>query len=460
MSRQEQVENILPTPPIEVSSQDALDSPYFAKGDWPSENWWEIFGSEELNSLIVNVLKQNPTLQQAQARIEQAKQNAIIVGAKLYPLVYFNASDNWEYLSKNGLYRALNPDIGLANSQIDFGLSFSYEFDFWGKYRNLYRAALGKEQAAIAELAQAELITTTSLAQSFFALKTNLVRKELLENLYQVRKNYFDLQTLLLKNSLLSKLPPLLSEERVFEAEQKIYKIDEEIALEKHLVNILAGLGPDEFLELSPDLPFLPEELALPSSISSELLVRRPDLMAEVWRIDAIAKEVGAAKAEYWPNINIAVTPGFQSGSWSDIFSWASKTIGVLPGLSLPIYTAGAIGANVGVKKALFDEAVYRYNDLILKSFAEVADMLAVGKSVYAQKEKQTEIVQNATERYELTLLREQKGLDSAFQVYSYLEELIAKQLDDVQLLYSQYLVAVKLTKALGGGYVSCKETP
>ncbi len=453
MSREEQIKNILSAPSLETSLAAATDD-VFETSDWPEANWWELYGSNELNDLIRQALAKNPTIEAVRSRIEFAKENTIIAGSTLYPIIYFDASDQWQYLSQNGLYRALNPHIALNNQQIDFSLSFSFELDFWGKYRNLYRAALGREKAAEAETAQAELIAAAALAQSYFALKTNLVRKELYEELYEVRKNYFDLQTSLVEHSLDSILPPLLSEEAVFQAKQWIFGIEEEIAVDQHIVNILAGKGPGEPLELNEPLPLLPERLALPESISSGLLSRRPDLLAQIWRVDALAREVGAARAEFWPDVNVLGLLGYQSGSWSKLFEWASKTIGATPGLSLPVYTAGAISANAGAKLALYNEAVYQYNDLILKSFQEVADLLAIGRSVYKQKEQQDKIVRNAASRYEVTLLRQRNGLDDDLAVYRFLEEKIQKQLEDVELLYAQYLVSVRLVKALGGGYL------
>ena len=453
MSREEQVENILSTPTLSTSEKESFDGPYFAKGNWPEKNWWTQYGSNELNSLIEKALVQNPSIQAVEQRIEYAKSQAVIARAKLLPLVYFDASDQWQYLSENGLYRALNPKIPLSNSQIDFSLSFFYEFDFWSKYRNLYRAALSKKRAEIAETAQVALITSTGLAQAYFALRTNLLRKKIYEQIYEVRKNYFDLQTKMLNNSLYSKLVPLLSEEALFQAQQWVYNIEQEIAVNQHIVNILAGQGPDEPLSLDEPIAPLPARLAVPSEISLELLSRRPDLMAQIWRLDALAYEVGSAKADFWPNVNITGIAGFQAGSWSKLFEWISKTIGALPGLSLPVYTAGAIGANVDAKKALFDQAVYQYNELILQSFNQVADLLAIGRAVYGEKEKQIQIVDNAKARYGLTLLRQQNGIDSALTSYQFLEELLQKKLEDVQLLYQQYLVSISLTKALGGGY-------
>lgn len=453
MSKEEQLEKLLPVPSLEASLEEAASSSTFAKGPWPEKAWWTQYGSFELNRLIERGLEKNPSIQAVQERISFAKNEAVIARSQYMPLLYFDASDQWQYLSKNGLYRALNPDLKLSNQQIDFSLSFSYEFDFWGKYHNLYYAALGREQAAIAETEQAKLIVSTGLAQAFFALKTTIAKKSLYESLYEIRRSYFLLQDEMTRSGLYSQLVPLLSEEDLFQAKQWLYQIEQEIALNKHLVNILAGLGPDAPLLLEEPLPELPEALALPQEISADLLSRRPDLMAQIWRVEALAHEVGAAKADFFPNVNLLGLLGFQSNSWASLFEWASKTISALPGLSLPVYTAGAIGANVDAQKALFFEAVYQYNDLILKSFQQVADLIAIGRSVYGERGKQKQIVENASKRYALTLDRQRSGLDSALASYRFAEAEILKKIEDLQLLYQQYVVSVSLIRALGGGY-------
>lgn len=444
---------MLPPPCVGTSVAQALAEPPFEPGFWPERGWWREYGSPELNYLIDQALQCNPTVQAVRQRICYAQSEAVIAHSKLCPLITFDASDQYNYLSQNGLYRALNPTIPLSNQLIQFGLSFFYEFDFWGKYRNLYYAALGEQRAAIAETAQAELITSAALAQAYFALMTNLTRRTLYAELYEIRKNYFDLQREMQRNALYSALTPLLSEEAIFEAQQWLYEIDQEIAVGKHLVNVLAGRGPDAPLALNEPLAPLPRALSIPTDISLQLLARRPDLMAQVWRVDALAHEVGAAKADFWPDINIAALIGLQAGSWSKIFELASGTVGALPALSLPLYTAGAIGANVCAQKALFNEAVFQYNELILMSFQQVTDLLAIGRAVYGEKEEQARIVANATSRYELTRLRQQRGIDNILTAYQYLEELIEEQLEEVQLLYQQYVVSIALTRALGGGY-------
>ncbi len=447
MSDREKQENVLETPCIETAG--------FMQGEWPSKDWWEVFDSPQLSALVVTALANNPSIQGVEKRLDAAKEVSKIARARLFPLVFFDVEETSEFLSKNGLYKAFNPSLPIHADLLDITLNFSYEFDFWGKNRNLFRASLNKARAEAAEAAQVALIATTALAQGYFALKANLIKHGLIVRLVDVRRKTFQLQALLEKSALNSQLEPLLSQERVFDAEKQLSSIEEEIAVGQHLVNILAGLGPDSPLEIDEDMPLLPPSIAVPHDISANLLARRPDLMAEIWRVEALADEVGAAKADFYPNINLGAFFGFESVILSKIFNADSQNGGFTPALNLPIFTAGAIRANVKAKKAAFDEAVYAYNQLLLQSASEVADFLSFARDVYEKKRLQEEIVENAQIRFDLTLLRSFAGLDSFIEKYAFEEVLIQKKLEDVDLLYSQYLALIKLTKSLGGGYGS-----
>ncbi len=456
MTQDEQRQNILFPPCLETSISKSLETDYFSVGNWPEEKWWKIFDTEQLDAFVAKALKGNPSLQAIEQRIELAKQTATVTGGLLFPLISFDAKETWELLSKNGVFRALNPKLPLNVNVIDLTLSSTYEFDFWGKNRNLFNAAMGRMKAEEAEAVQVELIITTSIAQTYFALKTNLLKEQLYLELVAVRKEIFQLESLLREKALFSALPPLLSEENVWEIEQQLLAIQEEIATYKHLLNILMGSGPDEHLEIDHSLPPLPSALTLPENLSIDLLSRRPDLMAQIWRVEALAHEVGAAKADFYPNISLTSFAGLQSAlSFPYLFDSGSKTFGLQPAIHLPIFTAGAIRANIRAKKASFDDAVYTYNNLLLQSAQEVADLLVLIQMIFTQKDKQDSIVQNAEERYQLTLLRQRSGLDNQLENYAFKEALIEKKLTDVELVYGQYLAAIKLIKALGGGYQS-----
>ena len=177
--------------------------------------------------------------------------------------------------------------------------------------------------------------------------------------------------------------------------------------------------------------------------------------MAQIWRVEAFGKDVAIAKADFYPNVNLVGLAGLESVAYSLLFRQASSTAALKPAIHLPIFTAGAIRANVRAKKAAFDEAVFQYNQQILQSTKEVADVIVYAKSVYQQKALQEKIVKEAADLYSLIELRYSKGLDDILSVYASRIQLIEKELEDINLLYNQYVASIKLIKSLGGGYTS-----
>ncbi len=453
MPKYQQTESLSPPISLESSLEDSLNTDFFALGDWPQANWWEMFESDQLNDLIDNALAYNPSLKEAESRIEAAWQIALIARSALFPWIFFKITDDLQHLSKNGLYRAFNPKLPLNANLVDINFTLNFDFDFWGKYHRLFYAALGRKKAQEAETAEVALVITTTLTRAFFALKTNLIKKELYKELYAVFYYTLDYQNQLKKSALLSALPPLFTQENVFETQKILEELDAEIAANKHLINVLAGFGPDTPLDIDESLAPLPEAISLPCDLSTGLLARRPDLMAQIWRAKALAHEVGAAVADFYPDINLTSFIGLESLLFKHLFHKNSIAAGYKPALNLPIFTAGEILANVNTKKAEFDAAIFEYNQRLLSSTQEVADALSIGKSVFLQKQNQQSILESAENRYNLTLLRKQSGLDNIFDNYLILQELISKKLEDVDLTYMQYVVTVQLIEALGGGF-------
>ncbi len=457
MPEREQRQNLLAPPCLESTLNEGLSSGFFEPGSWPDERWWIAFDSPELSGLIERALASNPSLQEAEARIRFAVSETGVAYARLYPWISFEAEDDYEYLSKNGLYRALNPRIPLSANLIDLTLSLTYEFDFWGKNRNRVAAALGRASASRAEAAQSALVVSTSLAAAYFTLKADLVKRDLLMQLASVTKSRLQLNQSLERSALNSRFAPLLSSEGHLESEKALQDVQRDIEIVVHQIQILMGLSPDCPLALNMEdrLRELSRPLALPCDLSIDLLARRPDLMAEIWQAKALAFEVGAAIADFFPDVNLTAFVGLESVFFSRLFKGSSITAGVDPALHLPIFTAGAIRSNVMAKKAAFQAAVFAYNNLLLKSAAEVADLVSTGRAVFQKKIEQERIVADASESYALTLLRTRKGLASGFEGYDYEEALIIQELADLDLLLSQYLISIQLIRALGGGYVA-----
>lgn len=436
---------------LEKSMENSVHHTTVQIGELPKEKWWEDFQEPSLSLLIEQALLENPSLEAIRARIHAAQYQARIRRSKLMPTLFFDADDNWRYLSEHGFTHLLNEALPLKGYEVNLSLAFSYELDFFSKYRNLFRSSLGELRAEEAELAQSKLILSSSLAQSCFALWIDEQKKTLYENLYQVRSQVLSLQNTLSQNALSSKLSPLFLEENLQAAGQLLQEIEGEIAHKRHLINMLRGKGPDEELPLFTHCK-LPT-ISLPQTLSLDLLSRRPDIAAQLWRVEALACQVSAARADFFPNINLSAFAGLVSIAFSNLLSFGSKTTGAEPAISLPLFTGGAIRAQAKKQYALFQEAVQSYNDLVLRAAQEVTDVLTYLQVAQINNNLQIQSVQNAKERLSLTSLRKQEGLDSAFTLLALQEECIWQELKALSLRYDTYAFTVRLIQSIGGGY-------
>ena len=447
--------SLLSPPSLESTTQRNLESGYFTCGDWPQDRWWEIFSSPQLNELMQEALVANPSIQAIQQKVEIANQSAILARSKLFPWVSLDFVYTWEYLSKNGLYKAFNPKLPLNANLYDLDLTLNYELDLWGKNKEMFQAAIGRQLAEEAEKAQVNLMITTAVAQAFVTVKINQQRKNFISQLVGIRKDIYDLQNLLHAKALLSKLLVYSSEENYYDALKMLTGVEEELAISKHLLNILVGRGPDAPLDIGEE-PLPPIDIiSIPSNLSLDLLARRPDLMAQIWRVEAWAHEINAAKTEYYPDVNLKAFLGFESINADTLLRTSSGTAGIIPAIHLPLFTAGAIQANIDAKRAHFNEAVFEYNQILLLSAQEVVDRLVSVESLFKQKRDQDLLMKKIEARYSLTRLLYEKGLDDLVTVDYLKEELIRQELESVNLTYAQNISMLRLIKALGGGYQS-----
>lgn len=454
-SQKEQAQFLIDPPSVDLTVQKSLQSEYFALGDWPKEDWWNLFDSPQLNALMDEALANNPSIQAFQQKVEVANQLALVARSKLFPWISFDGAYDWEYLSKNGLLRALNPKIPLYAKIYDLKLNLNYEVDIWGKNKEIYLAALGNDLSQEAESAQVVLLVTTSVAQAYVAMKEYQKQKDLITQLIAVQKDIYELQNFLHEKALADKLIALAAEENYFETEKLQWVVEQQLEINKHQLNVLVGRSPDAPLYLGEEpLPSICS-LSIPCDITLDLLARRPDLMAKIWSAKALAHQVKAAITEYYPDVNITAFLGLESVTGRLLFKPSSFTYGFKPSVHLPIFTAGEIQANINTHAALFYETIFEYNQLLLSSAREVSDNLETALSFFRQISEQTRLMQRLKERVELTTLLYEKGLGDKLSTYYVKEEFVREELEDLNLTYNLYTAMIQLIRSLGGGYQS-----
>lgn len=450
---------LMPAPCLEYSTQEALEDSNFYAGDFPEGDWWEMFEDEQLAELIEEALSENPTMQMACARVEAAEAGAKLKRSFLFPTIGFNADVDWQYFSKNDFFRAFTPLIPGNITEYEIDLDFSYEIDFWGRNRNHFEAALGIARAMEAERQNVALMLSTSVAVSYFKLQANMQRLDVLKEERAVLTKLFLLTEKRQENALDNSMQRLGSEEQLFVINKNILLVKQKIALVKNMLNALIGRGPDVCIEVEPIGEFSEFSFPLPCHISSNLLVRRPDLMSFIWRVQSGAHLVGAAKAEFYPRVDLYALAGLDSIIVNKLFGWQSRTGVLKPAVHLPIFTAGRLKANLREKQAEFEEMIYAYNEAVLRAVKEVSDEVISLQMASEKVGVEERLVANRLQNRKLEALRYKNAVANKLDLLSAQDALLQQQFSKIKFEYQRVIATVKLVKALGGGYCT-EEVP
>src|SRR5258708_4650729 len=227
------------------------------------------------------------------------------------------------------------------------------------------------------------------------------------------------------------------------------------VELDRHQLGALLGAGPDVALGIEPALRPYSDALVLPANLPADLIARRPDLAAQRFRAEAAAAQIGVAKADFLPNVNLAAFAGLGATSLNGLhlLGAGSGVAGVGPAVHLPIFDAGALRANLRGRYGDYDAAVEQYNQTLIDALTQVADQVASMRAVQQQLADQANALAAAQDAYRLTLDRYRAGLTSYLDLLVNEERLLAERVNRGRLQGRSLALAVGTIRALGGGY-------
>ncbi|HEY0342135.1 MAG TPA: efflux transporter outer membrane subunit, partial [Steroidobacteraceae bacterium] len=338
--------------------------------------WWEIFNDERLNALENQVTVSNQNLKAAFARLQQARAQTSIERSYLFPTLTADARATRGRSSVNSpTYTASKPTTGN-----DFALNadVSYEFDVWGRIRNLVAAARASEQASAADLATLDLSTHAELATDYFTLRSQDTQQELLDRTASdysgalaLTQNLFNGGAAALSD--LDQAKAQLQTALTQAADNRLRRAQTE-----HAIAVLLGESPSTFhLEAMPlKLEAVPPPID--PGLPSALLERRPDVAAAERRVAAANAQIGVARAAYFPVFTLAsALAGVESTQISNLLSASSRTWSVGPQGVLTVFDAGLHRAQSAQAQAAYDEQVADYKNAVLAAYQGVEDNIA-----------------------------------------------------------------------------------
>jgi NodT family efflux transporter outer membrane factor (OMF) lipoprotein len=413
--------------------------------------WWHQFHDTQLNQYVTQALTDSPTLQVAKSRIDSARHMADESQANLWPTLDAYGDVTRERISQNTIYP---PGYG-GNSYTEsyFGLTFQYEFDFWGKNRQALAARISEAKAAAADYAEARLVLTAAVISQYFELQYNQAALKLGEALYHQRQEIYNIVNVRASRGVASDIPLSQVKNDKDLAQVNVTVLAERVKISQHKLAALIGKNPFTARITVQPFHYNKHLLTLPPVLRANLLGHRPDVMAARWRIEVAAHNVNAAKARFYPNINLIGILSLQSYIPSLAFNSASRDNSIGAAIDLPLFDAGKRRANLATQFDEYDIAREQYNQAILNGLREVADEAATLHSLSAQVTQQQQALAATEQVYHLTNSRYAHGITEYLNVLQQKVALLQVQNQQLQTQSYHQRVAVQLYKALGGQY-------
>jgi NodT family efflux transporter outer membrane factor (OMF) lipoprotein len=442
----------------------ALDIPgaYKAAGRFdsngqPKLDWWRGFGSSELTSLMEEAQRVNLDIAAAVARFKQADALARQTGAALLPSLSGNGQET--YSRTSGASASGLTNGGRETVNYSASLSASYQLDFWGQNRDALQAA---EETATADRFDRDVVALTTLASvanAYFQVlasqdrirtaERNIASATRVLDAIKARKNAgtgTDLdvaqQESVLGNQKVQ-VPPLRQT-----LDQNINALALLVSRPRESIRVIGGsLDQLSSPRVTPGLP-------------SELLTQRPDIRRQEAQLASATANVGSARAQFFPSIQLTGQGGYQSSALVSLFQPHAAFFSLVGSLTQPIFDGGKILGNFENAKARQDELLQTYRKTVVSAFTDVDNALYSIKQTTIKLRLQREVVASSRRAFELSEQQLRAGTADIVTVLNTQTTLFQAEDALWQAQLARLLAIVSLYQALGGGWEPRMERP
>ena len=428
-----------PAPPEQQQAQSTVQS----LGD---EKWWEVFQDPALQGLIRTALKNNYDVRIAATRVLEAQAQLRITHANQLPT-----------LSAGGtIYSQQNPVIGPIPSyeltQGNLTAAASWNPDFWGQYRRATESARATLLAN--EWAQKAVISTlvANLAEDYFTLRELDLELEISQRTYASRQESLQLTQTLETHGFDTLLDVRQSEQLVYTAAAEIPDFERQIAQEENAISVLLGNNPGDVprgLKLTEE-PHAPE---VPAGVPSALLERRPDIREAEANLIAANAQIGVAKAQYFPQISLTGTAGYESPSLTDLFTGPAGLWSLAASFTQPIFEGGRLKNGVRLSEAQKQQMLLTYQQTIQGAFRDVSNSLVAYRKDREFRIQQQHLLASAQDAAQLSHQRFNAGTTDYLEVLTNETNAFSAELGLAQAQGNELIALVQLYQSLGGGW-------
>jgi multidrug efflux system outer membrane protein len=289
------------------------------------------------------------------------------------------------------------------------------------------------------------------IAGAYLVLRDLDARMKIAEATVDTRRESLSLLSSRAEGGLIPVVDVSRAEINLAEAEGVIQKLTRARSQTENILSLLVGRLPSE-VERGLSLAHQSFPPAVPAGLPSELLQRRPDILAAERRLHAQTARIGVAEAARFPSLSLTAAAGAKSTSLGDLTA-SNSFLNLAANLVGPIFSAGKSKARVEVERARTEQALNQYEQIVLNAFREVEDALVAVETYRGEHEVRLRQLEAANDAMEVAEVRYEGGLTSYMEVLDLQRSLFSAQLMASEALQLHHTSIVQLYRALGGGW-------
>ena len=413
--------------------------------------WWHSLHDPQLDQLIATALARNPGLAGSLARVRIAREQATVTGSAARPQVTLDGFEYRQRFSENYIFPP--PYGGGTYWEGRLAFNLNWHLDFWGRQAALVEQSGRIADAAALDAASVELMLSSAVAQAYLEFARAQRLEQVALQAEAQRRKLLDLTQQRVGAGLESNAELRAAESNLEQSAVDIEQARLARTMARNALAALAGTSTAAAPALSPPAIDFNQALPVPAALPADLLARRPDVRAAQSRIEAATAGRQAARANFYPNIDLVAYAGLSAIGLDEMLQGDSHMWGVGPAIHLPIFDAGRLRAEYRRSGAELDAAVASYNDTVVRSVREAADQSARLRSFELQLDAQQRALDAAEQSYDLASQRYSAGLTSQVTVLNAETQVLAARRQRTQMLADRTSARIALLVALGGHF-------
>ena len=411
-------------------------------------DWRAFFLDPQLQQLIQVALDNNRDLRVAALNVEAYRAQYRIQRAQLFPSVGLDGSGNRSRLPAD----MSGTGSAMISSQYSATLGASWELDFFGRLNSLRESALQEYFAGMEAQRAAQTSLVASVANAWLTWQADQALLRLTRDTLKTYEESLALTRRSFDVGIASALELSQAQSAVDSARVDLARYTRLQALDRNALTLLLGQAVDEALLQVRGVEIEPLA-AVPVGAPSELLQQRPDILQAEYRLKAANANIGAARAAFFPRVSLTGAAGTASRELSGLFEGGSGYWSFAPRISVPIFNAGELKANLDYAQVSKNIQVAQYEQAIQSAFRDVADGLVAHSTYAEQVAAQRALLRTTQSYYGLAERRYRGGVDSYLTLLDAQRQLFGAQQQLIGDRLNQLLSEVNLYKAVGGGW-------